>query len=190
MQATAHPCLFIWLDARARIVMLTQQRHESHSRMAGAPVGVGLIKITNDLLIAADSGHISILMLLDLSTAFDTISHTILLTRLSDYLGLTGTALSWFQSYLTNRKQFVTIGDFSSTPAPVNQGVPQGSVLGPLSGLPSKILDRLQYVQNSAVGGPHLHQALATHHPLAHQAHTSSPFLPPNYKPPATEPSV
>ena len=91
-----------------------------------------LIKITNDLLIAADSGHISILVLLDLSAAFDTVSHTILLTRLSDYLGLTGSALSWFQSYLTNRKQFVTIRDSSSTPAPVNHGVPQGSVLGPL----------------------------------------------------------
>uniref|UniRef100_A0A671W597 Reverse transcriptase domain-containing protein n=1 Tax=Sparus aurata TaxID=8175 RepID=A0A671W597_SPAAU len=91
-----------------------------------------LIKITNDLLIAADSGHISILILLDLSAAFDTISHTILLTHLSDYLGLTGTALSWFQSYLTNRKQFVTIGDSGSTQAPINQGVPQGSVLGPL----------------------------------------------------------
>uniref|UniRef100_A0A671VP79 Reverse transcriptase domain-containing protein n=1 Tax=Sparus aurata TaxID=8175 RepID=A0A671VP79_SPAAU len=91
-----------------------------------------LIKITSDLLITADTGHISILILLDLSAAFDTISHTILLTRLSDYLGLTGTALSWFQSYLTNRKQFVTIGDSSSTSAPINQGVPQGSVLGPL----------------------------------------------------------
>ena len=60
-----------------------------------------LIKITNNLLITADSGHISILILLDLSAAFDTISHTILLTHLSDYLGLTGIALSWFQYYLT-----------------------------------------------------------------------------------------
>ena len=91
-----------------------------------------LIRITNDLLIAVDSGHISILILLDLSAALDTISHTNLLTRLSDYFGLTGKALSSFQSYLTNRKQFLTIGDSSSTPARVNQGVPQGSVLGHL----------------------------------------------------------
>ena len=55
--------------------------------------------MTNDLLIAADSGHIGILILLDLSAAFKTISHTILLTRLSDYLGFTDTALSWFKSY-------------------------------------------------------------------------------------------
>ena len=87
---------------------------------------------TNRLLIAAYSGHNGILILLDISAAFGTMSHTILLIHLSDYLGLTGTALSWFQSHLINRKRFVTIGDPSSTPAPVNQGVPQGSVLGPL----------------------------------------------------------
>ena len=91
-----------------------------------------LLKITNDLLMAADNGLISIVILLDLSAAFDTVSHTILLNRLSTCLGLTDTALSWFQSYLTNRQQFVTINSSRSQPTPVNHGVPQGSVLGPL----------------------------------------------------------
>ena len=64
--------------------------------------------------------------------AFDTISHNILLTRLSDLLGVTDTALSWFTSYLHNRKQFVSISGSNSPPALVHHGVPQGSVLGPL----------------------------------------------------------
>ncbi|KAK5851958.1 hypothetical protein PBY51_023469 [Eleginops maclovinus] len=91
-----------------------------------------LIKITNDLLTAADNGLISILILLDLSAAFDTVSHSILLSRLTELIGLRGSALSWFQSYLSNRKQYVTLKDANSILAPVNHGVPQGSVLGPL----------------------------------------------------------
>uniref|UniRef100_A0A8C6M6H9 Reverse transcriptase domain-containing protein n=1 Tax=Nothobranchius furzeri TaxID=105023 RepID=A0A8C6M6H9_NOTFU len=90
-----------------------------------------LIKITNDLLIAADSGLISILILLDLSAAFDTISHPILLNRLYS-LGITHTPLRWFQSYLTGRTQFIQLKSFTSEPSPVKSGVPQGSVLGPL----------------------------------------------------------
>ncbi|KAK5933148.1 hypothetical protein CgunFtcFv8_004799 [Champsocephalus gunnari] len=71
------------------------------------------------------------LILLDLSAAFDTVSHTILLTRLRD-IGIEGTALRWLQSYLTERSHFICLNNHSSAKASVTQGVPQGSVLGPL----------------------------------------------------------
>ncbi|KAJ0022557.1 hypothetical protein NQD34_014691 [Periophthalmus magnuspinnatus] len=90
-----------------------------------------LLKITNDLLLSADSGSLSILLLLDLSAAFDTISHSILLNRLSS-IGISGTPLSWFHSYLSDRSQFIQLKSFTSHPFPVTSGVPQGSVLGPL----------------------------------------------------------
>ena len=91
-----------------------------------------LIKVTNDILRSADNGFLSILILLDLSAAFDTISHSILITRLQSCLGLTGTALSWISSYLSDRKQFISINNCTSSTAPLTHGVPQGSVLGPL----------------------------------------------------------
>ncbi|XP_029957253.1 uncharacterized protein LOC115395750 [Salarias fasciatus] len=91
-----------------------------------------LLKITNDLLLSSDSGHLNILILLELTAAFDTISHSILLSRLKSTLNITGSALSWFQSYLSDRQQFVHINRCSSSIAPLPQGVPQGSVLGPL----------------------------------------------------------
>lgn len=90
-----------------------------------------LVKITNDLLLAADSGLLTILVLLDLSAAFDTISHKILLDRLVS-IGITGTPLSWFISYLSGRTQFVQLKHFRSRSSTVTTGVPQGSVLGPL----------------------------------------------------------
>ena len=90
-----------------------------------------LVKITNDLLRAADSGLLTILILLDLSAAFDTISHSLLLDRLAD-IGITGAALRWFTSYLTDRQQFVQLKDHKSGCSGVTLGVPQGSVLGPL----------------------------------------------------------
>lgn len=90
-----------------------------------------LIKITNDLLMAADSGLLSILILLDLSAAFDTISHSILLDRLAS-IGLSHTPLDWFHSYLSGRTQFIQLKSFTSHPSPLSSGVPQGSVLGPI----------------------------------------------------------
>ncbi|KAK5918988.1 hypothetical protein CgunFtcFv8_022921 [Champsocephalus gunnari] len=80
---------------------------------------------------AADSGLLTILILLDLSAAFDTISHSILIDRLTS-IGITDTPLLWFKSYLSGRTQFIQLKTFKSQPLPVMTGVPQGSVLGPL----------------------------------------------------------
>uniref|UniRef100_A0A8C5DKA4 Reverse transcriptase domain-containing protein n=1 Tax=Gouania willdenowi TaxID=441366 RepID=A0A8C5DKA4_GOUWI len=91
-----------------------------------------LVKVTNDLLWASDEGRLSVLVLLDLSAAFDTIDHYILLERLEKLLGITGTALNWFKSYLSDRYQFVHVNNRSSVYTKVSYGVPQGSVLGPI----------------------------------------------------------
>ena len=72
------------------------------------------------------------LTLLDLSAAFDTIDHEILLDRLENLSGISGIALSCFESYLTVRTQMVTIDNNSSKPSILYFGVPQGSVLGPV----------------------------------------------------------
>ena len=98
----------------------------------GYSTETALLKIVNDLLLSLDNGNISIVTFLDLSAAFDTIDHNILLSRLEHVLGLHGTALQWFSSYLSNRTQTVSINNLKSDPAPVPCGVPQGSVPGPV----------------------------------------------------------
>ena len=81
---------------------------------------------------SSDTGKSTLLISLDLSAAFDTIDHSILLSRLYTSFGLTGTVYSWLKSYLTDRYQSVHIGQHSSTPTLCTSGVPQGSVLRPL----------------------------------------------------------
>ena len=71
-------------------------------------------------------------VLLDLSAAFDTVNHDILLRRLETTFGITGTALQWFSSYLGNRSQRIVFGDGVSESFYLVRGVPQGSCLGPL----------------------------------------------------------
>uniref|UniRef100_A0A9J7WXP7 Reverse transcriptase domain-containing protein n=1 Tax=Cyprinus carpio carpio TaxID=630221 RepID=A0A9J7WXP7_CYPCA len=82
--------------------------------------------------LASDQGCVSLLVLLDLSAAFDTIDHDILIDRLQNYTGIQGQALRWFRSYLSDRYHFVYLNGESSHLSPVKYGVPQGSVLGPL----------------------------------------------------------
>ena len=91
-----------------------------------------LLKVTNDLLLALDNGNVSILTLLDLSAAFDTVDHHILLNTLQHYFGISGSVLAWFQSYIFDRSQVVTVDGCLSSTADLVCGVPQGSVLGPV----------------------------------------------------------
>ena len=88
--------------------------------------------LLDNIYSTADAGKLTLLVSLDLSAAFDTIDHAVLLKRLNCSFGIAGTVHSWLQSYLSGRSQSVRIGTHSSpvTSSPV--GVPQGSVLGPL----------------------------------------------------------
>ena len=94
-------------------------------------VETALTKVHNDILCALDRSQGVILVLLDLSAAFDTIDHGILLNRLDKDMGINGTAHKWFESYLGDRYQSICIDGTSSKPVLLKYGVPQGSVGGP-----------------------------------------------------------
>ena len=98
----------------------------------GHSTETALLRILNDLLVMIDGGNNAIRVLLDLSAAFDTLDHTLLLQRLHAEIGLDGSALDWFSSYLSCRSQQVLVGHALSAETPLLCGVPQGSVLGPL----------------------------------------------------------
>ncbi len=90
------------------------------------------IRVTNDLLLSSDRGSISLLVLLDLSVVFDMIDHNILLNRLENSVDISGRALAWFKSYLSDRHRFIAVNEEISYRSQVQYGVPHGSVLGPL----------------------------------------------------------
>ena len=87
--------------------------------------------LTEDIRNAIDNNKFSCGVFIDLQKAFDTVDHDILLKKL-EYYGIRGIANNWFRSYLSNRKQFVSIDGFESQVTKMDLGVPQGSVLGPL----------------------------------------------------------
>jgi len=89
-------------------------------------------KVYNDLLSAADNGQLSALCLLDLTAAFDTVDHELLLLRLERQFGLRDSILQWFRSYLSDRSFRVVYGAGTSAVVFIVCSVPQGSVLGPL----------------------------------------------------------
>ena len=91
-----------------------------------------MLKVLTEILLAIDSGDLSALVLLDLSAAFDTVDHDILIQWLTTSYGLSGMVLHWFQSYLAGRRQYVRTGSSASFLTLILCGVPQGSVLRPI----------------------------------------------------------
>ena len=98
----------------------------------GFSTETALLHIFNNLSDICGKGNCAVMVGLDLSAAFDTINHQLLLERLKSDFGINGLAFSWLQSYLSNRTQYVKLGNHSSSPVELLAGVPQGSVLGPL----------------------------------------------------------
>ena len=91
-----------------------------------------LVRIVNDTLVASDEGSATIVMLLDLSAAFDTVDHQKLLHILKQEIGIDGIALKWLTSFLCGRCQKVKVSNSESCEIIIKFGVPQGSVLGPV----------------------------------------------------------
>ena len=106
-----------------------------------------LLRVTDDTLKTLDSSGEVLLVLLDLSTAFDTLGHQILLERLRIYFNLTETALKWFSSYLLGRSQLVSIADATSPPRCLEYGDYCNSLL---YDVPKYQRDKLQRIQNTA----------------------------------------
>ena len=91
-----------------------------------------ILCILDKIQSAVESGLFSCGVFQDLSKDFDTVNHCILLDKLEHYNGIRGVAKEWFSSYLSNRKQFVSINNTCSDYIDITCGVPQGSALGPL----------------------------------------------------------
>jgi hypothetical protein len=124
-----------------RLVMLRLRPHlQSSSNFnplqsayrVGYSTETAVLKMLDSFYSAVDDKKLTTLISLDISAAFDTISHATLLKRLEVEFGVEGKALRWLQSYLTDRCQFVKLGRHCSKTVTCCSGVPQGSVLGPL----------------------------------------------------------
>ena len=98
----------------------------------GHSAETALVRVHNDIMRAFDVKKSVILVLLDLSAAFDTVDHDRLLAILNSRIGITGAALSWFETYLKGRTQHVAIKNVQSRVTKLKCGVPQGWVLGPV----------------------------------------------------------
>ena len=114
-------------------------KHADYSNLFTQPLSICLyqirlyrdytISIQDHLSNAISMQQVSCLCLLDLSAAFDTLDHSILLHRLSTWFGISSVSLQWFTSYLSSRTSTVGIPLHSSPSSPLTCGVPQGSVL-------------------------------------------------------------
>ena len=120
----AHRQFVTFLDNNNKLSQFQSGNRKYHS------TETALLSVTDDLLKAMDEKKISILVLMDMSRAFDSINHDMLFKIRN--LGVSPSALEWFEIYLRGRYQYVRIGDVASQSLSVNYGVgPQESLLGP-----------------------------------------------------------
>ena len=98
---------------------------------ANSSTSDAITHLTNHIYKEFDKQNYTLAICIDFSKAFDTINHEILLDKLK-HIGIRGTLLHWFKSYLSNRKQFVSFNGNKSSPLFIENGVPQGSILGPI----------------------------------------------------------
>ena len=89
------------------------------------------MQLTDQINSSFEKNHFTLGVFIDLSKAFDTVDHDILITKLENY-GVNGNNLRWFQSYLKNRKQYLNFNNKITNSSLITCGVPQGSILGPL----------------------------------------------------------
>lgn len=99
---------------------------------AGHSTETAIVKVQNDIKLSIDSGEGVLLAMLDLSSAFDTLDHGVLIHRLEQSFGLQGVVINWIKSYIADRKMCVAIDKDFSKSVDLSIGVPQGSILGPL----------------------------------------------------------
>ena len=109
------------------LLCISQSAYRSHHNSETL-----LLKTANDILLRLDRRHVSLLTLLDLSSAFDTIDHNILLDRLHYLYRISNTCLSWFRSYLSSRRQSVAIVNRISSTKELHYGFPHDSGLAPI----------------------------------------------------------
>ena len=119
----------------SRLICFLEENNQIYSRQFGFRKGHStentLINIVERIRNSLDNGEFACGVFVDLQKAFDTVDHEILLAKLEHY-GVRDIANTWFRSYLTDRSQFAYIANSKSPLKPINHGVPQGSVLGPL----------------------------------------------------------
>ncbi|MCP4489717.1 MAG: reverse transcriptase family protein, partial [Gammaproteobacteria bacterium] len=120
---------------QARLVKHLKLRNILYASQYGFSAGHScehaLLEAQHKILRALERKRVTALLLLDFSKAFDAVSHETLLHKLEHY-GVRGLCLSWFKSYLTDRRQYVHVNNCNSTEQSLKYGVPQGSILGPV----------------------------------------------------------